>query len=181
MKKSIRTLICAGLLAGSAAANAASYAFQYTMLDHTLITGSFDGAANGNLVEDISKLAIAINGVAMPNSGNLSTYGTENGFVSGMGRLSFDGLANSLLVFDAPVTDAWTSVFFIGATNGGDTDAINYAFAGLAPNGEGDGDYSASRWSLSTVSAVPEPATYAMLLGGLALIGALARRRNPAA
>jgi hypothetical protein len=32
----------------------------------------------------------------------------------------------------------------------------------------------------SVVSAVPEPATYGMLLGGLALVGALARRRKAA-
>ena len=41
--------------------------------------------------------------------------------------------------------------------------------------------YSAGRWNLTAVSAVPEPATYAMLLGGLALVGALARRRNASA
>lgn len=181
MNKTIRLFACAGLLAGSAAAHAASYAFQYTMLDQTLITGTFDGTANGNLVEDISKLAIAVNGFAMPNSGNLSAYGADGGFAEGAAKISFDGLATSLLVLDAPVYGMWSSLFFLGATNGGDTDAINYNIAGLPFNGEGDGDYSASRWSLSTVSAVPEPATYAMLLGGLALVGAIARRRKPAA
>jgi hypothetical protein len=33
-----------------------------------------------------------------------------------------------------------------------------------------------SNWALSLVSAVPEPSTYMMMLGGLALLGALARR-----
>jgi hypothetical protein len=32
----------------------------------------------------------------------------------------------------------------------------------------------------SSVAAVPEPETYAMLLGGLALVGAIARRRKTA-
>jgi hypothetical protein len=32
--------------------------------------------------------------------------------------------------------------------------------------------------SVATVAAVPEPATYGMLLGGLALVGAIARRRK---
>jgi hypothetical protein len=30
----------------------------------------------------------------------------------------------------------------------------------------------------ATVSAVPEPATYGMMLGGLGLVGALARRKR---
>nr|WP_315212743.1 PEP-CTERM sorting domain-containing protein [uncultured Duganella sp.] len=177
MNNTLRTLACAALLAGSATAQAASYVFEYTMLDNTHVTGSFDGTANGNLVEGISKLAIAVNGYAMPNSGNLYAYAMDGGFVQGGARISFDGLATSLLAFDGPVTGNWTSSFIIGAFNGGATDAINYNIAGLPFNGEGDGDYSAGRWSLTAVSAVPEPASYVMLLGGLALIGALARRR----
>ena len=34
--------------------------------------------------------------------------------------------------------------------------------------------------AVSAVGAVPEPETYAMLLAGLGLVGALARRRRPA-
>ncbi len=34
---------------------------------------------------------------------------------------------------------------------------------------------------ISAVSAVPEPETYAMMLGGLGLMGFVARRRNKAA
>lgn len=182
MNKSLHLLVCAGLLAISAAANAASYAFQYTMLDHTLITGSFDGTANGNLVEDISKLAIAINGVALPNSGNLYSYSADADMIVNGAKISFDGRSTSLFAFDQPVASgSFTAIFALGGFNGGDTDAINYTMPGLDSNGEGNGNYSASRWNLSTVSAVPEPATYAMLVGGLALLGAAARRRKPSA
>ncbi len=179
MKNTLRALLCAGLLAASAATNAASYAFEYTMLDNTRVTGTFDGTANGNLVEGISKLAIAVNGFAMPGSGKLYTYGAIGVFLEGSARVSFDGLATSLFAFDGPAdTGAFTNSFLIGAFNGGGTDAIGYNIEGLPLNGEGPGDYSAGRWRLTTVSAVPEPATYAMLLGGLALLGATARRRH---
>lgn len=49
-----------------------------------------------------------------------------------------------------------------------------FNFAGL-PNG-----VSNYRAFTTGVSAVPEPATYAMLLGGLGLVGAIARRRKQA-
>jgi hypothetical protein len=45
-----------------------------------------------------------------------------------------------------------------------------FTFSGL-PNG------ASNFRAFSTISAVPEPATYGMLLGGLALMGVVARRR----
>ena len=45
--------------------------------------------------------------------------------------------------------------------------------------GGGDGDYNDHTFSFTnTVNAVPEPETYAMLLAGLGLLGAVARRRS---
>lgn len=41
----------------------------------------------------------------------------------------------------------------------------------------GDGAYSVSEMSFSGVAVVPEPEAWALMLGGLALVGALARRR----
>lgn len=176
MLNSIRVIALAGTLFCSAAASAGSYQFSYTMLDNTAITGSFDGIANGNLVGDLSKLAIAVNGVAMPGSGNLFTYGI-NPFTPA--QISFDGLATSLFAADADLFSGNATAFFlIGPQAGSMTDTVNYNIPGLPFNGEGDGDYSAARWSLTAVSAVPEPATYAMLLGGLALLGTAARRRR---
>ncbi|EGK71285.1 hypothetical protein METUNv1_02674 [Methyloversatilis universalis FAM5] len=41
----------------------------------------------------------------------------------------------------------------------------------------GDGAYSVSEMSFSGVAVVPEPEAWALMLGGLALVGALSRRR----
>lgn len=175
MLNSIRAVTLVGALVCSTAASAGSYQFSYTMLDNTAISGSFDGTANGNLVGDISKLAITVNGVAMPGSGNLFTYAIDP---SAPAHISFDGLATSLFAADADLFSGNpTAYFLIGALASNMTDTVNYNIPGLPFNGEGDGDYSAARWSLTAVSAVPEPATYAMLLGGLALLGTVARRR----
>jgi hypothetical protein len=42
----------------------------------------------------------------------------------------------------------------------------------------GDGWYSVGQFSADGVAAVPEPETYAMMLAGLSLLGAIARRRK---
>jgi hypothetical protein len=40
------------------------------------------------------------------------------------------------------------------------------------------GGNQSSNWSLALVSAIPEPSTYMMLLGGLALLGSMARKQT---
>jgi hypothetical protein len=52
--------------------------------------------------------------------------------------------------------------------------ATGYAYLGDAANAQGIDDLFAA----GAVAAVPEPGTYALMLGGLGLLGAVARRRN---
>lgn len=47
----------------------------------------------------------------------------------------------------------------------------------ITVTGNADGTMGGS-YAISLVSAIPEPATYGMMLGGLALVGAIARRRK---
>lgn len=54
-----------------------------------------------------------------------------------------------------------------------------YACRGFYPGGGGAGE--CGTLLLSAVAAVPEPSTYAMMVGGLGLLGFAARRRRPAA
>ncbi|MBV6319664.1 PEPxxWA-CTERM sorting domain-containing protein [Duganella violaceipulchra] len=180
MNKIIRLLACAGLLAASAAAQAASYQFSYHFLDGEVLSGSFDGNANGNLITDLSNISISVNGAAFGGGTHFYSFGVDGSYVDGAGLASFDGKANQFLFVNADVIHGGvpTHSLVSGAFNGSQTDALGFydAIAGVG-YGEGDGGdpYAAARWS---VTAVPEPATYAMLLGGLALTGALARRRK---
>ena len=48
----------------------------------------------------------------------------------------------------------------------------------FSANGSAFQSFSANTLQLAAVPAVPEPETYAMMLGGLGLVGAVARRRR---
>ena len=56
----------------------------------------------------------------------------------------------------------------------GDTVSFGGQTVNLSWNASDPGDY------IRVMTAVPEPATYAQLAGGLALMGAIARRRRRA-
>ena len=83
---------------------------------------------------------------------------------------TFDG-GDDVLLAGGPVAPT-TGVSFDLAANGGG--AVYLVVAGVTPIGSIGSLYSGS----VTVSAVPEPETFAMLLAGLGLVGSIALRRN---
>lgn len=176
MHKFLRLLAGAALLASASVANAGLYDYQYIFSDGSVINGSFQGSANGNLITGLSDFSAYVNGEAFAQNGTLlirDVNGNNNGVVS------FDGTQTSLLLVNSLRPANMSHILLIGAFEGSAvTNVINYSTP-TQFNAEGPGftPYASARWR---VTAVPEPATGAMLLSGLALVGAAARRRKAA-
>ncbi|SDF69156.1 MULTISPECIES: FxDxF family PEP-CTERM protein [unclassified Duganella] len=181
MNTILRHAACAVALLAATAAQATTYQYSYTFADGNVASGTFDGTANGNLITDLTNITAFANGVAFKTQyGEVATtifnYASDMwGGAAGGAVASFDGTANNLLFTGG--TRQPGGGFFYGSTLNLGPRMTNLLGAGVTPWGSTGGAYSAARWS---VSAVPEPATYGMLLGGLGLVGLMARRRRAA-
>lgn len=167
-------------------AQAEIFNYSYTFGNGSVVSGSFDGTASGNLVTGLSNITAAIDNVAYNDSGSL--FGSSLDFntyswVSGGAVASFDGTQNNFLFIDVdyPNNYSWSNYFYSNSFFGLTANNANtYQYGSEYGSYYGATPYL-SRWTLTPAAPVPEPETYVMLLAGLGLLRFTARRRKQSA
>lgn len=189
--KTMITLALAAAALTAAPATAATYVFGYTFNTGQVVSGTFSGTPSGNLVTNISNVSLSIDGT--PFTGPLFAYGftgyngpggpndiASSKFVLGAAQASTDPMLNNFFFSDSTnlPTPANNWFYIIPWTNGGNNQVATQAIVGATAYNAYNGQYVPGNWSLS--AAVPEPATWGMLLAGFAMVGVAARRRKAA-
>jgi len=169
MKSTTRALLGAAIttaaMFATQAAHAADYEADFVLTSNGQTFASFDFSTNNIFsggFETITSLTGTVNGlsiIALLNPGN--TGGNDNKFSPTGNHLNFNGF--SFRTQDGSTFDNW-NLYYSNA------DSTYKLFAASKANVKYWGDFN--------VTAVPEPETYAMLLAGLGVIGAMSRRKK---
>lgn len=177
-----KQLLAAAIVLSATAAQADNFNYSYVFGDGTTIEGSFSATVNGDLLTGFSNISAAIDGEEFFGSGSLVNYGFEVGtgdWVAGQAVATISGTyANFVFAADPEIFNN-TNFFRIEFDQSGVTGAATaIKIGGGVYLDVSDQYYAPSRWTLTAVSAVPEPESYALLLAGLGVMGVVVRRRK---
>ena len=180
-----KTLALAALALAGGSANAAltlaTPECTVSVLDpaYTACGGSFEGN-NSNQTADVLAYISTTWGLTVTDLGSSDGAGfgpfTSNPDVA-TGTLTFDTPMDGPFVLSLKAGDQFSLFYYDGS--GAAISSIDYSTLGVNVN-KGDIPNALSHATLygDPVTAVPEPETYALMLGGLGVVGFMARRRN---
>lgn len=166
-------------VAGCSAAQATQHFTFSEQMGASLVSGSFDGTLSGNLISGISNVSVFINGLGPIGNGSLFADGYDTGtssYVSGGAIASLDGTQNNFFFAnsDLGVGDFSYNAYYYSFSQFGWGDVAYDNVSNQNP-GTNDANFRAQLVE-GQRSAVPEPASWAMMVAGFGLLGSLTRR-----
>jgi hypothetical protein len=179
--KTRSSLLLLGVLAFAATAvrsHANPFNFTYTFdTDNSVVTGSFDGTADGLFIDNVTNISLSFGGTAITGPIYLSAVESDGTSAPG-GVVSFDVTQNNFAFATSDLASgdgSWDSIFGISNAIPGE----DYAFAQSYSLGYGSQDLPpSSSWSVTpaAVASVPDSGATVVLLS-LALVGLMGFRR----
>ena len=170
-------------LGSVAQATTYNYSYTFTRWDNdtpVVVHGSFDGTASGsNLVINLSNITASIDGLDFNGSGNLFSGHIDSGdWQAGGAVASVDGKNNNFVFADRPASNltGYTNLLWAVPVTSFEYPDVKIHRTTPLVYRQSYSNPGKAVWTLT--AAVPEPETYAMLLAGLGVMGALARRRQ---
>ncbi|MBT2188702.1 PEP-CTERM sorting domain-containing protein [Sphingobium sp. H33] len=110
------------------------------------------------------------------NQGGFRVWDSGNGWVNLAGAVNYDSWYSLSFAINGSNVDYKVGNLSASVDAYGATSLVNVMLQGH--NTQGVASYDIYWDNLSTPAAVPEPATWALMIGGLALVGASMRRRK---
>jgi hypothetical protein len=160
---------------GAVSANATSFTYSYVLQSgNGAITGTFDGTLiSSNIISDIVNFSANYQGASL-GVNMVNTHSNGSIYVDGGAQISLDGTQNNFAFFDQdyPQTHNYNVYVIDLSALGGSSDAVK---------GGGGTDYGQRSSFTAQASSVPEPASWAMMIGGFGLMGAAMRRQRKTA
>lgn len=178
-----KQLLTAVIFLSVSAAHADSFKYSYVFGDGATVEGSFSATVNGDFLTDFSNISAAIDGEEFFGNGSLINYGYDAGtgdWVAGQAVATISGTYANFVFAADPEFFNNTNFFrveFDQTSVTGSATAIKIG-GGVYLDVSDFYSYAPSRWTLTAVTAVPEPESFALLLAGLGLMGVVVRRRK---
>ena len=178
--KLLIAIAAAGLAAATANAQTYDFSYQFSATGNT-ISGEFAGFITGDTFYFTGLNWFKVNGVTMTDATYFDSTDNFYGFAPGSPSAKLDGSYLDFAIADAPI-DSVSNLAILAV---GDYTATGYVGADIAgatsTYGGNDGFelFNAANYSATVTSAaIPEPASWALMLGGFGLAGGALRTRR---